>query len=1007
MAAVLHRSGQISPTNFGRPLERVFEDAQSTGEINLIGRKLKDFPKVANKYDLSDTAVADLSKNRLNEVPIEICECPSIERLVCYHNVIRCLPEALVQLQCLTYMNLSRNQLSTIPPFICHIQSLEILIVSNNKLVSLPEEIGQLQKLTELDVSCNEITHLPMQIGNLESLRVFNVRKNLLVELPPEIGKLKLRKLDFSSNRIAVIPPDFRKIDTLDSLSLDHNPLTSPPSYVCLKGRVHIMKYLQLEAMKEDRKRGILSDNDMRRNFRKSSSIHVTSDDFSRFTAESPMRLRNADSGYNTTDSTEKVRWSPSEVNNTLDEYTAYVPKPETVYERLTEVDETRSEDLPPPPPELMPPSKGRYQPTFTPPTPRTPSTPHRDNHYQNGQSSQPGPSPQNAWQTEVMDEFSRVSSAWKQDWYQQGALCQQMGLNQSASNINSMAGPTSGRHADYNGVAGISPGGPGPGPGPGGGQRQMSRPVPAQKPTVQPAQKPPAKPGADDFTRVSGAWHDTTSFHSSPHLHAVPCNEQDSPVGGAGERSDQFSQELQRQKADYEAKKKRAEALRRQQEDDEEREQRRRAAIRSQEEEEEREQRRRAAVRLQEEDEERDQRRRAAVRLQEEQQKLMERQRESPRKQLEDNRKPLPRPRRLTVNNCYSYTPPPNGNPNNNYGVVDGYSESQEHKRRPVTQSSSFRDRTSPLIAPNKISYRRATSDTKFENSASIDRSTDDSRSWNRNIQDSSSSHSPSPGVNRTTNHNVQPEEEFRHRHETMRNIHQQEGQNVRKRLEEEKDRLFRLHKEPLYSYLNKKTGSEEETTPSRDPMSTSNSSTNSSLSNKPRTAFNIKLPEELRYANPNFTVRRHLEQAREEMSQIENLRRDIESRLKVKLPEDLPCAIKDGVVLCHLANHIRPRSVSSIHVPSPAVPTLSMAKCRRNVENFLDACRRIGLDEAYLCACDDVLEELRPALVAKTVQQLLSFPRITTQDKLVSLLCVFIFVTTVTTLLIFPLPG
>ncbi|KAG7246426.1 hypothetical protein CRUP_005270, partial [Coryphaenoides rupestris] len=27
------------------------------------------------------------------------------------------------------------------------------------------------------------------------------------------------------------------------------------------------------------------------------------------------------------------------------------------------------------------------------------------------------------------------------------------------------------------------------------------------------------------------------------------------------------------------------------------------------------------------------------------------------------------------------------------------------------------------------------------------------------------------------------------------------------------------------------------------------------------------------------------------------------------------------DGVVLCHLANHIRPRSVASIHVPSPAV--------------------------------------------------------------------------------------
>uniref|UniRef100_A0A3B4ZWU5 Calponin-homology (CH) domain-containing protein n=1 Tax=Stegastes partitus TaxID=144197 RepID=A0A3B4ZWU5_9TELE len=78
-----------------------------------------------------------------------------------------------------------------------------------------------------------------------------------------------------------------------------------------------------------------------------------------------------------------------------------------------------------------------------------------------------------------------------------------------------------------------------------------------------------------------------------------------------------------------------------------------------------------------------------------------------------------------------------------------------------------------------------------------------------------------------------------------------------------------------------------------------------------------------------------------------MEQLRDSIESRLKVVLPEDLGSSLMDGVVLCHLANHIRPRSVASIHVPSPAVPKLSMAKCRRNVENFLDACRKIGVPE------------------------------------------------------------
>lgn len=56
-----------------------------------------------------------------------------------------------------------------------------------------------------------------------------------------------------------------------------------------------------------------------------------------------------------------------------------------------------------------------------------------------------------------------------------------------------------------------------------------------------------------------------------------------------------------------------------------------------------------------------------------------------------------------------------------------------------------------------------------------------------------------------------------------------------------------------------------------------------------------------------------------------------NLESRLKVLLPDDVGAALMDGVVLCHLANHIRPRSVASIHVPSPAVvsPTFLMYLC------------------------------------------------------------------------------
>jgi len=45
------------------------------------------------------------------------------------------------------------------------------------------------------------------------------------------------------------------------------------------------------------------------------------------------------------------------------------------------------------------------------------------------------------------------------------------------------------------------------------------------------------------------------------------------------------------------------------------------------------------------------------------------------------------------------------------------------------------------------------------------------------------------------------------------------------------------------------------------------------------------------------------------------------VETIVKIKLPEDLHGALRDGVILCHLANHLRPHSVSSVHVPSPSV--------------------------------------------------------------------------------------
>uniref|UniRef100_A0A8C7YFV8 Calponin-homology (CH) domain-containing protein n=1 Tax=Oryzias sinensis TaxID=183150 RepID=A0A8C7YFV8_9TELE len=79
--------------------------------------------------------------------------------------------------------------------------------------------------------------------------------------------------------------------------------------------------------------------------------------------------------------------------------------------------------------------------------------------------------------------------------------------------------------------------------------------------------------------------------------------------------------------------------------------------------------------------------------------------------------------------------------------------------------------------------------------------------------------------------------------------------------------------------------------------------------------------------------------------------------SRIPTTLPEDLGEALSNGVILCQLVNHIRPRSIAIIHVPSPAVPKLSSPKSRLNVENFIAACRKLGVPEVSLVLLSAVL--------------------------------------------------
>uniref|UniRef100_A0A8C3DWV2 Leucine rich repeats and calponin homology domain containing 1 n=1 Tax=Corvus moneduloides TaxID=1196302 RepID=A0A8C3DWV2_CORMO len=643
--------GLQAPLNRG--LERALEEAAHSGGLNLSGRKLKEFPRsaAALSHDLSDTVRADLSKNRLTEVPTELCHFVSLETLNLYHNCIKVIPDAIVNLQMLTYLNLSRNQLSSLPACLCGLP-LKVLIASNNKLGSLPEEIGQLKQLMELDVSCNEITALPQQIGQLKSLKELNVRRNYLEVLPQELVQLPLVKFDFSCNKVLVIPICFRKMVQLQVLLLENNPLQSPPAQICTKGKVHIFKYLTVQACQ----------------IKTADSLYLN--------AIEPQHL-------------------PQPVEESIDD----------IYPSKKDSD--------------------------------------------SGVGSDNGDKRLSA--TEPSDEDTISFNVPMSDIVEEDHIIKD----------------DSGHHANSRKVE----------------FHQGSSHV-----------------FVNDKSRETGSQFDesdtlTTEFMSYIKSRAAECDELLRIEEDTQWQADEIINLSEEQTIDI-------------------------AMI---------EQLREAVDLLQDSN---------SGQIQMDMSSLG--QRENPEEELE-----FQRTRELIM-------------------------EKAKPEARTCEQGEKWSLSQNDLIL------------------------------WNTSGQ---------------TSHN------------------------------ENKD---------------------------KSPTMSPTTNTTIPFGLKPRSVF-LRPQRNLESIDPQFTIRRKMEQMREERELVEQLRENIETRLKICLPEDLGSALMDGVVLCHLVNHVRPRSVGSIHVPSPAVPKLSMAKCRRNVENFLDACRKLGIPEADLCSPYDILQsDIRH--IRKTVDTLLA---------------------------------
>ncbi|XP_061862099.1 DISP complex protein LRCH3 isoform X5 [Colius striatus] len=711
--------GPSGPGSWSRSLDRALEEAAASGTLSLSGRKLRDYPRAsAANHDLSDTTQADLSRNKLSELPAEACSFVSLESLNLYQNCIRYIPEAVLNLQSLTFLNISRNQLSTLPVHLCSLP-LKVLIASNNKLVSIPEEIGQLRQLTELDVSCNEIQTIPPQIGNLESLRDLNVRRNNLVRLPEELAELPLIRLDFSCNKITTIPVCYRNLRHLQTIMLENNPLQSPPAQICIKGKIHIFKYLNIEACK------IAPDlPDYDRRPMGFGSCHEE--------LYSGRPYGALDSGFNSVDSGDK-RWSGNEPTDEFSDLPL----------RVAEI--TKEQRL------------------------------RRESQYQENRGSTVIT---NGGVEHDLDQIDYIDSCATEEEEEE--------------------------------VSPVKP------------VREFQR--------------------TEDTRRYLHQNRDTDELRRPETLNLMQDREHHQVLRSYVDRTE---------------------------------------------------------------------------------------------------RPPADSPYFLSLSSHHSQVPNPDAELHRRHiertrreAQLAARQYEEERIRTKQIQREAVLDFVKQKAALSPQKQSPLDSECPFPSRRS--QHTDDSALL---VSDDRSTISPGSPTTQTV-HLSPP--------------YPGHAAPPSYRIPSQRPESF-LFRAAVRDEANKAV-----TSSSTRALSPANDSTD------PRARQNSK-------------------QREEELELIEQLRKNIESRLKVSLPSDLGAALTDGVVLCHLANHVRPRSVPSIHVPSPAVPKLTMAKCRRNVENFLEACRRIGVPQDNLCSPSDILQ--LNLSVKRTVETLLSLGTDSEESSLVSL--------------------
>ena len=200
---------------------------------HIIGIKItnKNLPSIPeNLVDLKELCYLDLSWNKIDKIPKWLRKLKNLKELSFSFNNIKIFPNEISSLLNLEKLHLNTNFITEIPPSIENCVNLIEFDVNQNIIQNVPAEIGQLFKLKNLNFSFNKIRSIPQSIIHLESLKKCDFSINKINYLPFfDLNLKSLEVLDISFNNLEEIPDSIGNLHNLKSLNLFHNRISKIP----------------------------------------------------------------------------------------------------------------------------------------------------------------------------------------------------------------------------------------------------------------------------------------------------------------------------------------------------------------------------------------------------------------------------------------------------------------------------------------------------------------------------------------------------------------------------------------------------------------------------------------------------------------------------------------------------------------------------------------------------------------------------------------------------------